>query len=263
MKPLRCRDSEDSFPLLLTATIKLHPRQLASDGDPDIRRREYGEVLRWLAARPCGIREFVFCENSGADLGDFEEIQKLFERQGLKLRLVSCETPANVSVPGKGWGEGWTVETALSKCPELNSSSGFYKLTGRYKLMNMHQVLKCVRRARNSEDKPDFICGSFQVTHKGPYSGTAFFWTTGEFYKEKLMTAYRAVNDHSGVYLEHIFGSRLLELASAYRIGVLPVSLILNGISGFSGRPFMTSTQRVRAAIGNFTRYRRKISYIS
>jgi hypothetical protein len=253
---------EDASPLLLTATIRMHPGQVASYSNPGTRIGEYGEVLRWLADRPCGIREFVFCENSGTDLADFEEFQELFEQRGLNLRLMSCELPSDFVALGKGWGEGWTIEMALSECPLLGSSSGFYKLTGRYKLINMKQVLRCVRRACTADRKPDFICGSFGASRNGPYAGTAFFWSSRKFYRERLMTAYHAVNDHAGIYIEHVFGSRLSELASAHRIGVLPVNIILNGISGFSGRPLMSPAQQLRAAIRNFMKQRRDLNYI-
>jgi hypothetical protein len=252
-----------NFPLLITATIRPHAGQIGRLLDPVTRRRQYAGALRSLAVRPCGIKEFVFCENSGEPFPEFASIQELFSRNNLVLHFFQEQLSSEDKIPGKGWGEGWLIGRVLETNLILKRAKGFFKLTGRYKVVNLKAVVACIGRAYSDPTAhPVFVCQSYLMTSRGPYVDSQFFWAQTEFYKQNLVDVYTKVDDHGGVYLEHAIGSGLHALAGQCRIGVLPFTVILKGVSGHSSEPVSNPRQRFRLMMSNITRNKSGMTYL-
>jgi hypothetical protein len=256
--------NDHNFPLLITATIRPHAGQIGRLLDPVTRRRQYAEALRSLAARSCGIKEFVFCENSGEPFPEFPSIQELFSRKDLVLHFFQEQLSSPDKIPGKGWGEGWLIRRVLETNPVLRRARAFFKLTGRYEVVNLKAVVACIGRAYSDPTAhPVFVCQSYLMTSRGPYVDSQFFWSQTEFYKQNLIDVYTKVDDHGGVYLEHAIASGLHALAGQCRIGVLPFTIILKGVSGHSGELVTNRGQRFRMMVSNITRKKSGITYLA
>jgi hypothetical protein len=251
-----------SFPLLLTGTILPSKGQIAKLYDPNIRRKHYTDCLLWLAHNNPGIRTFIFCENSGAAFPEFESLQEFYTRLGLRLEFFNVRPEENQYLPGKGWGEGLTVKKALKYCPLLNHATGFYKLTGRYKIKNLRAAINCIKAAITlDKPQPEFVFQPPSRFYQDAYAETGFFWSAKDFYEDYLMDAYEDVNDRAGIYLEHVFGRRLATLASSHRIGVFPFPIILDGVSGHSGKPITSTFKRFKLHINTCFNYRSRLCY--
>lgn len=239
-------------PMLLTATIHIHEGQIGEHADASTRTQQYVQVLEWLANGVCDIKDVVLCDNSGADLSAFAETKRLYERVGKRLELLEACVPADVRLPGKGWGEGWTIRHALLHSTLLVGAPAFYKLTGRYKLPNLLPILRCIQRSAAVE----FLCPDLRTSTRGPYASTAFFWSTTDFYRKHLMDAFEEVDDQAGVYIEHVHGRRLVEAAKSAPVGLLPFAPLYDGISGHSGRRLYSTGQRLRIHFDTLLRSR-------
>ena len=255
--------NDHNFPLLITATIRPHAGQIGRLLDPVTRRRQYAEALRSLPVRSLGIKEFVFCENSGEPFPEYASIQKLFSRKKLVLHFFQEQLCSQDKIPGKGWGEGWLIGRALETNPILRRAKGFFELTGRYNAVNLKAVVACISRTYSDPTtRPVFVCQSYVMTGRGPYVNSQFFWAQTDFYKQNLIDVYTNVDDHGGVYLEHAIGSGLQAAAGQWRIGILPLTLIVKGVSGHSSAPVSNLGQRFRMMMSNITRNKSGMTYL-
>ncbi len=129
--------------LLLTATI--FPPNNVPDLvvlDPELRTFQYIQALKFYSARLGKVyQRIVFAENSGASL---EPISRVFGRNRL-IELLSVEPISYPSNYGKGYGEMKLVDDAMQSSEilsQLPPSAVIWKLTGRYRVLNICQVIR-------------------------------------------------------------------------------------------------------------------------
>jgi hypothetical protein len=241
-------DRAATWPVLVTATVQPDSRALAQLKDPILRKNEYIKSLKWLATQNAHIGHVVFCENSGYDLREFEDLGSVFAKRGLSLEVRAVQPPDKSVFLGKGWGESLMIRWALENIESLKPYDSFIKITGRYKILNMPKILKTVRTALAIHPDLKFICQNF---HKAPrlHADTVLFWSNRRFYMDHLLDTYTQVDDYRGFYIEHAIAERLLRISGHLKIGVLPVPLIMKGLKGSDSLPVSTLRDIVRESI--------------
>ena len=135
--------------LLLTATVVPEPNvsHRLAVRDPDERRRQYEEALRWYAERAADdLDGIVLAENSGADLSGFRDVVPAT----MPLELLSL--PAAPSTPGtrRGYLEMLLVSDAFASSRLLTQPGAVgVKVTGRYRVENLGAVLRSMEPDRD------------------------------------------------------------------------------------------------------------------
>ncbi|MDB6174720.1 MAG: hypothetical protein JWL59_4031 [Chthoniobacteraceae bacterium] len=171
-------------PIVLTATIV----PLGSDPNGAFCRQRRAEYLRALRFYLQFARVY-FLENSGYDLlndPDFNELP------GLQLRKF---TPSQFADRGKGFQEFEMLDQWMAQEEPLPGR--WLKITGRYLVINIEQILKeCGARSR------------FELlidqTSRSEMARTYLFCTTSDFYRKEISGLYKACDDTRGDYIERV-----------------------------------------------------------
>jgi len=234
--------------VLLTGTIIQDPKALAVWIAPEIREKQYQRSLEYLAKSKTGVKKVVFCENSEASLKSFEYLFSLYREKQLILEIYKVPMPDKQVFMGKGWGEGIIIKKALENVGSFKEYSGFIKITGRCQVLNLKRIIEIIQRYLQTNPDLKFVCQHF-INERKPSMYTDLFWSDREFYMENLLNVYKEVDDNNGVYLEHVIAQRLLNVCARNKVGILPIPLILRGIMGSNGRPYLTTLQIIKKHI--------------
>lgn len=130
--------------LLLTAAIETHARMRNNlRTATDLRRADYLQGLRfYIEALPPEVRHIVFCENTGADLTEFQALSGLAAERGRALHFISFrgETPPE---KGKGVCEFEILDRAHDwMAGRFPPQTVVWKLTGRLILKNVAGLIR-------------------------------------------------------------------------------------------------------------------------
>lgn len=113
--------------LLLTGCIDPKGMRFTARNDPAIRRKDYMDALHsWVYKSD--FKHIVLCENSGADLSDFEEMVR---GSGKEVDLISFVAPEFEEWKGKGYGELLIIQHAMEHSKLIHENSRIMKCTGR------------------------------------------------------------------------------------------------------------------------------------
>jgi hypothetical protein len=137
--------------LLLTAAIDTDPGMRNNQrSNSDLRRGDYKDGLKhYFSALPPEIEDILFCENTGADLTDFESMKEEAARAGRRLHIrgFKGQTPASL---GKGVCEFEILDVANRWLAErFPDETPVWKITGRLILRNVSALIRS--RPENAE----------------------------------------------------------------------------------------------------------------
>jgi hypothetical protein len=209
-------------PIVLTATI--YPRAIRTTHlDPHKRRLEYIKAVMYYSK----ITKVYFLENSGYDFSvdsDFTSIENVI--------YIPCE-PSREFSKGKGYQEFEMIDRWF----ELYGAkySGFLKITGRYIIKNIVDIINDVGKIDSSDAIFERKINNEKLAH------TDLFYSGSLFYKNFLIGCYKHTNDSSGIFIEHIVGA-IIESKSNVRL--FSSHPIKSGISGSTGINFKNNILR-------------------
>lgn len=161
------------------------------------RLAEYEETLRW-AIFESPFTEIVYADNSGFDLGTLQNYVSEAEKKEKNLELLGFSLSDPLVFQGKGYGEGKIMEYVLrnSRLVAENKEQYFYKLTGRLKIANIHEMMK------GSRTDTVYFFRNYPLYEM---LDTRFYGMPMEIYRRYFLNAYTMVNDEKLNYLEKIF----------------------------------------------------------
>lgn len=181
--------------ILLSATIRTNgcwwlKRSEVKDREQD----HYSALEKWLRNTDY---EFVFVENSGAEL-DF--LQPLLDEFKGRVEVISFSDNDYDRSLGKGHGELRTINYALEHSEKLKNKNIIHKVSGRYYLTNIKNVLDHLKKEK-IDDKFDLIAYYHPPMFEYHVIPTVYFGAKRKFFEKYLKNA--IVNDAAGIYLEH------------------------------------------------------------
>jgi hypothetical protein len=125
--------------LLLTASINVN--NLADViVNPDQRRHDYIESLKYYLANLPNLRRIIFAENSAADLSPIHAAigGNTF---GKSLEFLSFSLNEFPREYHKGYGEQILMEAAIDKSNLLQGDDVITKITGRLRVLNLEKII--------------------------------------------------------------------------------------------------------------------------
>lgn len=225
--------------LVLTATVSpqvaLHTVALS---DPDTRRRQYAESLRyWVALQERADFDLVFAENSGEDLRRFARVA-LGNQLPERLHLVECPLPDESRVErGKGALEGAILDHVIAGLdPDTNVL--IYKLTGRLTLRNWKRCLEA--RSTSSLLLVDVPRGNFDWVDSRLFGASLDIWN------RYLCGSWEKCDDRIGVNMETVLAQHTHILQSDGRVRTFKAQPSFGGSSGTTGASYQNALFRVR-----------------
>lgn len=190
-------------------------------------------ILSWHKTFP--NLKIVICDGSGYNFYNSEVFENILNNK--QLEFLSFKNNSNqVKKLGKGFGEGEIIEYALSNSTFLKASDYFAKITGKLFVKNAEYFLN---------NPPKTIYCHFNFNYSKIFFprncstvDTRFYVVSKQFYIIELQKLYRKVNETKGLFLEHVFYTKLnLLISNGYVINYWCVFYI-SGISGSMGTPY-------------------------
>lgn len=195
--------------ILLTATVR--PQVIGSNFSVPQRMEMYRSTLAYYAKTVGREYPVVVVENSDADLSSWQQEFK----DTLRLEILQFTPPLLAGSKaredygfdnrkGKGYNEYLMIKLAMERSQTLSECTHFLKITGRYPMLNIRQMLsEMQRRGENLKmmlDVKEFkLYEKLRDTSYGSRWGDSrFFLMSTRFYRNRLMDCYREMDE--GIY---------------------------------------------------------------
>ena len=214
--------------ILLTSTVR--PQVIGSNFSVSERMEMYRSTLQYYAKTIGREYPIVMVENSDADLTpwkeEFKDSLRLEILQFTPPDLQNAQTIKNTEYygfdnkKGKGFNEYLMIKLALERSKTLNECTHFLKITGRYPMLNILEMLgemekRGKQKAMMTDIKEFRLYEKLRGTSYGSRWGDSrFFLVAVDFYKQNLMNCYKEMDESVyGKYAEDY----LYELSKKYR----------------------------------------------
>jgi len=180
--------------LLLFLTACINPKGMAftSLQDASLRQKHYVNSLKFYLDKT--DVPILFVENSGSD------ISHLFQNEIQKGRLEILTFQGNEydKSLGKGYGEMLILKHAYLFSDFFNEASFIFKITGRYKILNIESYID---RYYDNENNFDLI---INFTKNLSFVDARFFGANPLFFTEIFLKNNDKINDTKSTYFEHV-----------------------------------------------------------
>jgi hypothetical protein len=231
--------------LLLTASVVCNDPNTTLKSTDERRQSYVNAISDWL--KKTSVENVVICENTG-DMGLGEAVHEVAATQNKYVEYITyIGDAAMVHLRGKGYGDGEIIEYALDNSKALKEGAGgFFKATGRLNVANFDEIK---RRIRGNENCFNLMSTVFRRDRQ---VDTRFFYVQQDYYRDKLLAAYKSVDDRNGHYLERQFYSVLTGDPHVKKFPRLPEIV---GASATMGENYRAKS-RLRAMFYSFGLYR-------
>ncbi len=209
--------------------------------DPGQREAQYLDALSWFI-RESPLTKIIVCDNSGYQYP--KSFYKLAETHHKKIELLSFNgNNALVQEYGKGYGEGEIMEFVMTHSKLIKEVEGFFKVTGRLKVVNIAKVLRQSKATENYFMPVSLLRPRFLVPRAArPCVEVRVYYVTKEFFITVLLNTYKEVRDDHTFFLEHAYYQAIAHASDAGHIpaGVrcFPTAPEITGMSGSNGWVF-------------------------
>jgi hypothetical protein len=221
----------DKCALVITSSVYVSA-PYTSLVDPEKREMQYMDSISFFI-RESPLEKIIVCDNSGYTYP--ESLYNLAKLYNKELELLSFLGNNELVVQrGKGYGEGEIMKYVLSNSAFIKQVEGFLKVTGRLKLVNSAKLLqRCnhwenyfmpvsLLRPRFMVPKPARCCVDVRV-----------YYTTNDFFRNVLLTAYMEVRDNNVYFLEHAYHDAMAR--SSVKVKCFSTPPEITGMSGSNG----------------------------
>ena len=193
--------------------------------DVEERRKQYLEAVKFYIEHT--KFKIVFCDNSGEDISELSQFGG-----SNRIELLSYYGNDYDKTLGKGYGEFNIIKYAFGNSRFIKGSSNTIKVTGRLTVGDLNEVkrLKDMMIPRQRR----FVLASMDSRHKECDSRCLF--ADNDFYVRYFLMQENKINDSKGYYFEHLLYDTIKDLPSDYVVSDFMLPLVINGVSGTSGR---------------------------
>lgn len=221
----------DKCALVVTSSVYVSAPYTALT-DPLLRETQYLEALEFFITQS-SLAKIIVCDNSGYRYP--ESLYRLTTSHKKEIELLSFTGNKElVTAYGKGFGEGEIMAFVMANSKLIQTVTGFLKVTGRLKVVNVDAVLQQCRHDQNYFMPISLLRPRFMV----PKAARACvevrtYYATVAFFNDVLLNAYKQVRDHDVYFLEHAYHDAIA--SSGIAVTCFPAAPEVTGISGSNG----------------------------
>jgi hypothetical protein len=214
--------------VFITATFECGQTPGVKRSDPAERRQDYLTAFQMWMSLNCDA-DFVFCENTNADLSSFQEVAARYGAE-TRVRLISFAGNAGAQQKGKGYGEIEMLRYAFDRLPDLRDYRYIIKVSGRYQVKNGLRIIREIQRMSD-----DLTCDIHANLTYGDTRTVAF---KPEIAIAHLIPYRDELDENRGIVIEHLMAKCLHRtLLGGGSWAPLPCTPICDGISGTWNTP--------------------------
>lgn len=229
--------SPDKCALVITSSVRVSARY-TSLVDPVERETQYIDSISYYI-RETPFQKIIVCDNSGHHWPrSLTELARSFKKELELLSFIGDH--ASVERYGKGYGEGEILEYSMANSRLLKEADGFFKVTGRLKVVNIARLLRMSKATENYFMPISLLRPRWLVARAARVCvEVRVYYTTRTFFREVLLTAGKEVRDDQTFFLEQAYYRAMINAPKwSKRIHCFPVSPEITGISGSNGWTF-------------------------
>lgn len=195
--------------LLLTSTVR--PQVTGSNFSVEERMEMYHSTLQYYAKEIGRKYPIVLVENSDVDLSpwkhEFKDSLQLEILQFTPPQLQHNQEETTLedygfdNSKGKGYNEYLMIKLALERSEILRTCTHFLKLTGRYPMLNIQEMMGEMER-RGKDKLMMFDVKEFKLYEKlrgtsygSRWGDSRFFLMSVDFYRKYLMNCYQEMDE--------------------------------------------------------------------
>lgn len=194
--------------ILLTGCINPEGMTFTKLQNPEKRRLQYVDAIKFYLDNTDNV--IVFVENSGVDLS--EEF-KGWAHKG-RLEIITFLGNNFDRRLGKGYGEMMILKHAFENSAFIKESASVFKITGRYKLLNINAILKSYQ---------EHTCNIMvDLPRQLKYSDSRVFIADKIFFTKFLFQTAHMIDDSAGYYFEHALNRAVLLSVVEEKYNYLP-----------------------------------------
>lgn len=216
--------------LLLTGCINPNGMSYTVLQNPEIRKKQYIETIRFYLSKT--NLKILFVENSGNDISDtfYNEIRNN------RIEILTFSGNDYDSSLGKGYGEMIILEHANIHSQFIKNADFIFKITGRYKILNINSFINNYIEQFQSFD----LILNFRPGLT--WADSRFFGFRPFFLSDYLLTYKEIVNDHNSINFENALSNAAIELISNNgNYGKFSIYPRYSAIIGTSGKKYNDS----------------------
>lgn len=190
----------NNYPLLLTATIIPQTDYELVLKNSNKRYFQYIDNLVNLISKS-NFSEFIFCENSLADITDKEMIESLCSFYWKKIEFLSFKwNDKLIKKYTRAYGDQEIIEYALDNSEILKNRKWFYKITWRYKVKNINEIVK-------TWELMETVFIKWWIWMKTVH--TCFFKVSKEYFKWHFYWKYKQLENYPNNSLEYLYYDKI------------------------------------------------------
>lgn len=209
------------FGFLLTATIKPNITVFSKRNDPQIRERDYCDVLNVLSKTTYPV---IFCDSSRYSLKNIEA--SLSSRPPGTYEVLQFDGGMFPAHLGKGYGELQIIKYALEHSTLLKECDFVVKITGRYFVKNLNEILDTIQR----EDSTDIVADYDSLSN---YTYSGLFVAKPAFFINHLFPLQDFVDDSKKRFFEIALSQAIKNaILDGMTISNFPLRPVITGYSG-------------------------------
>lgn len=215
--------------LFLTGTINTYNKGFSVLNDPQKRRADYIDTIRYYLANY--EYPILFIENSNENISSQFE----FEIENKRLEVLCFDGNTYDEKIGKGLGEMLCIEYGIHNSLFIRQDPFVFKITGRYKILNLKNFINFYKTHSDTELIAD-------LTNNFKFSQSCIFGFKPFFAKKFLFNYTSILDDTNGIYFEHALAKAVLSAISEninfYIFRYYPK---IKAISGTTGKAYNIS----------------------
>lgn len=199
------------IPILLTASVDTRGMSGARFAALE-REKMYVDTLNYyiddFRSRE-GEYELVFAENSGWSKTSI--LSKLHDADNVFIEYLSIDKELFDQSKGKGYNEMLLLDIASEQSASIQNSGAFFKLTGRFPILNLYALLKEVEKysGKNMQFYGDCKDHNLYDWLHLPINGHAgecrYYAVSLDFWNKHFKSNYKKIDDYKGPLIEDFF----------------------------------------------------------
>lgn len=220
--------------MVLTSSVHVSAFHTALTDAGERAAQYMDSILFYIRESP--FTNIIVCDNSGYCYP--ESLYELAASYRKRIELLSFTGSQElVALYGKGYGEGAIMEYVWKNSTLIREVEGFWKVTGRLKLVNIARLLRESHYERNYFMPVSLLRPRWLVPKAArPCVDLRAYYTTKIFFTEVLITAYHKVREREVYFLEHAWHDAMA--VSPVQVQCFSTAPEFNGMSGSNGWVF-------------------------
>lgn len=200
-----------NIPILLTASVDTHGMQGARFSAAD-REKMYVDTLNFYIddfQSHNGNFKIVFAENSGWPCESI--LKQLHNADNVQIEYIALNYNDFDQTRGKGYNELLLIDKTIDKSKYIQTAKRFFKLTGRFPIVNLYALLKEVNR-RGGDDflfygdcKDHKLYETLGMHINGHVGECRYYGVALNFWDRYMRGQYVKLNDYTGPLIEDFF----------------------------------------------------------